>query len=191
MTDLSYLNWIDYSGAPPLLLPLSLAKQWRGFYIPLPPGDEDDADIDLIIGEDQFLIHDDFDTENPVTDYDRLCERCQRSNDYALTITLNKGTAIAILSSFDNIAWWPERKMLISGGNAIDETALDELAWDYLFDWELKDKKVLLMNSCDHGAAPVDYKDKHEIIPFIPAIYRVETAYYADTERQLVLYRFQ
>ena len=190
MTDISNLEWFDYSGAPPLLLPLSLAVEWKGFYIPLPPGDEDDPDIDLIIGEDQFLINDDFDTEIPVSDYDKLCKMGLDEDVHAVLLELKGGTAFAISSTYDNIAYWPQKMMFLSGADDfIEESSIEGLIWERLFEWDLKDKKVLLMNSCDHGAAPEEYKDSHQILSIKPGKYAVEFALYSDAERQINLYR--
>lgn len=47
--------WLDFSGAPPLLIPQQLARHWRGRTDPS-TGDYRECDAD-----------------NPVTDYDRAC----------------------------------------------------------------------------------------------------------------------
>jgi hypothetical protein len=51
----SQVRWLDFSGAPPMLIPQSLAELWRGT-------------TDPATGE-----YREFDKDNPVTDYDRAC----------------------------------------------------------------------------------------------------------------------
>jgi hypothetical protein len=191
MTDISHLQWFDFSGAPALLIPISLAEHWRGFYIPLPPGDDDDPDVDLIIGEDHFLISDEFDLERPVSDYDRLCKMGQTAPE-AFLLKLANATALVFNSMYENIAFWPQKMLFLCGADDyIDENFLVNLSWKKLFEWAPDSESLLLMNSCDHGAAPVEYKDRHTVIMIPKVTYTVSFAVYSDSEREIYLYRFQ
>src|ERR1043166_3700153 len=65
--DVPKPGFVDYSGAAPILLPVSILPQWRGFYVPANKRDV----AELEIPEGRFKICDDFDFTNPKTDYAR------------------------------------------------------------------------------------------------------------------------
>ncbi len=65
--DVPKPGFVDYSGAAPILLPVSLLPHWRGFYVPAKKHDV----AELEITEGRFKICDHFDFKNPKTDYAR------------------------------------------------------------------------------------------------------------------------
>ncbi len=62
-------GFVSYSGAAPILVPVSLLPHWHGFY--LRAGTTDVAELEIPAG--RFKICSGFDFKDPKTDYDRAC----------------------------------------------------------------------------------------------------------------------
>lgn len=180
--------WLNYSGALPLLIPDSLKHQWRGFYLRAAPGDTGIPDLELADGA--YNICDDFDFDNPRTDYDRACAASLGRNHAATRshffVPIGPGKGLVFVNEDNLITWWPEQNMAVSGGSLPDPAKLDGLTWEEELIWDLGEDKLTLMNSCNHGLEP----DMDDFIPVrLPAgRYSIECAHYPDD--RLILHRF-
>jgi hypothetical protein len=178
-------GWADYSGAPPILLPVSLLPFWRGFYLPATP-DEDFPDLEL--PEGRFTICDDFDFDHPKTDYDRACALGAVPAVQPLPVGPGHGLVFAL--EFDSLTWWPEQRMLVNGGKLPDPAQLWRVAWSNELAWGVTEPDFVLMNACEHGASPD--KEPHFAVCLTPAEYVVQRGEYgwAKDDPSLVLFRF-
>jgi hypothetical protein len=88
-------HWLDFSGAPPLLIPLSLVGLWRG-------------GVDPSSGR-----YRDVNTENPKTDYDRACLAAWPGRGL---IEVGKALALALYTEWDQVSWDPGCRVVACGG---------------------------------------------------------------------------
>src|SRR5262245_52084851 len=88
-------RWLDFSGAPPMLIPRRLSGLWRG-------------GIDPATGKYREL-----NTAHPVTDYDRACAVSWPGK----SLLEFMGTQILILyTEFDDHTWDSARRIVACGG---------------------------------------------------------------------------
>jgi hypothetical protein len=154
---MSGMKWLNTSGAPALLVPRRVIREWRGILLREPRSDESMVDF---VDEDgaEWFIHDDFDFQNPKTDYDRLCGALV-SGTTELLVPLGDATALAVSDGCDTIAWWPERSMLLTGH---EQTPSAELSFERAFELEVRDDAWVLMNSAVAGVQVIGDNDDDE-----------------------------
>lgn len=163
--------FFNYSGAPAILLPKSIAPFWSGFYLPV---EDDDEGLggDLELPQGSFEICDEFDLENPRTDYDRLC--VQKG---ALSLfPVGSGQMLAIKTGHDCHGWWPEQQMIVEGGALPDLSKMSRIQWSAPIEWRVTDTDFVLMNACEHGADP-DLRDCAHI-RLTPGLYQISIGQY-------------
>jgi hypothetical protein len=157
----SHVRWLDFSGAPPMLIPQSLAQYWRGA-------------TDPATGE-----YREFNKDNPVTDYDRACVAAWPGR----SILEFRGVPILILyTEYDQHGWDASRQILACGGWLPSEDDVRRATWTAPIRWHANHTDYLLMNSAVDAAAGFQDGD------FIPVrlssgIYTIE---YADIASEYV-----
>jgi hypothetical protein len=178
-------RWVDYSGAAPILLPVSIMRQWRGFYLPARRGDNSP---DLELPEGSFRIHTDFNFSNPKTDYERVCAL---GGDPAVqAIKVGAGEGLVFATELDRLTWAAKELMLVNGGSLPDPRKLALVQWADELLWATTETDFVLLNACDHGAA-VRKQDSFRVrIP--PGQYVVQWGSYGwkGSDPALVLFRF-
>jgi hypothetical protein len=178
-------GWVDYSGAAPILLPVSLLPHWRGFFL---PADPDDSSPDLELPEGAFTICTDFDFAHPKTDYDRAC--ALGGVPAAQALPVGPGHGLVFATELDPLTWWPEQRMLVNGGSLPDLAQLRRVEWSDELVWRATEPEFVLMNACEHGANPD--KGPHFAVRLEPGEYVVQWGRYgwADDDPALVMFRF-
>src|SRR5436309_3530469 len=121
---MSEVRWVDYSGAAPILLPVSLLPYWRGFYLPADRGDDCP---DLELPEGAFTICTNFDFTHPKTDYDRVC--ALGGVPAVQVLPVGPGQGLVFATELDSLAWWPERLMVVNGGSLPKPSLLKRVEW--------------------------------------------------------------
>lgn len=179
------VKWMDYSGAPPLLIPERILHFWSGFY--LPAGKGDSPDLELPDGR-ALCVCAEFDFEHPRTDYDRLCAR---GGGHFLH-PVGPGQALAISDYSDGtVGWWAEQQMLLTVSRHLpDPACFDRLEWRDEVRWEVPAGPLILMNSCLHGADPDKSQDEVDVIELNPGIYSITAADHSE-DFCVMLYRFR
>jgi hypothetical protein len=177
-------EWADYSGAAPILLPVSLLPHWRGFY--LPAGPDDCPDLELPNGA--FVICDDFDFSHPKTHYDRAC--ALGGVPAAQTLPVGPGLGLVLATELDRLTWRPESLMVVNGGALPEPALLARVEWSDECVWRAAEPDFVLMNACEHGADPD--KGLHFPVRLEPGEYTIQWGSYgwADDDPALVLFRF-
>jgi hypothetical protein len=177
-------EFVDYSGAAPILLPVSLLPFWRGFYLPAAP---DLRFADLEIEEGRFTICDQFDFDHPKTDYDRAC--ALGGIPAIQELPVGPGVGLVFATELDSLTWWPEQTMLVNGWSLPDVAKLGRVHWSDETLWVAAETEFVLMNACEHGANP-DKKDSFKV--------RLELGEYVaqwgkygwpDDNRSMILFR--
>lgn len=158
MTTESELRWLDFSGAPALLVPTILAALWRGT-------------IDPSTGD-----HRDCNPDYPVTDYDRACAVCWPGKG----ILELAGTPILVFySEYDHHSWDSSRLLYVSPIIPSDED-LRNAKWSDPIRWRAEHTDYVLMNSA------ADAKQGLKVDDFIPVQLQpgIYTVTYADTSSE-------
>lgn len=178
-------EWADYSGAAPILLPVSLLPHWRGFYLPAAP---DEWCPDLELPEGAFDICDDFDFAHPKTDYDRAC--ALGGIPAVQTLPVGPGLGLVLATEMDRLTWQPESLMIVNGGALPEPALLTRVEWSDECFWTATESDFVLMNACDHGADPD--KDHDFAVCLEPGRYVVQWGQYgwAGEDPSLILFRF-
>lgn len=179
---------MDFSGAPILLVPEPLAGQWGGMFEPAPPAG--DADLALPDGRRFRLRGCDFDS--PVTDYDRICRLgLGGGRGPIFTHPVDSGTALVIDGDGDGVVgWWADQRILVTVSRHLpDPKGLDGLAWRPVVRWRSPSRRLMLMNSTLHGAAPGESGEDHLVIELEPGEYSVSRAQPED-DTWYILTRF-
>lgn len=181
---MSKAGWVDYSGAAPILLPVSLLPYWQGFFVPA--ADDDVAELEL--PEGRFTIWADFDFAHPKTDYDRACALGGVPAVQALPV--GPGHGLVFATELDTLTWWPEQRMLVNGGSLPEAARLRRVEWSDEVVWRATEPDFVLMNACEHGANPE--KGPHFQVRLEPGEYVVQWGRYgwADDDPALILFRF-
>jgi hypothetical protein len=186
------VKWMDFSGAPPILIPESLLAYWSGFYLPLEAEDLDlDGDLELPDGR-KFFVCDDFDFSQPQTDYDRICAGPNHSFVHPLgSLPEPAGDALVIVDESDGtVGWCAEQQMLITLSRHLPSSEeLAGLEWTERLCWEVPAGRVVLMNPCLHGEDPAKAEGDHCFIDWAPGKCSIMEAY-SDVEYCVRLYRF-
>jgi hypothetical protein len=151
----SQVRLLDFSGAPPMLIPRSLAEYWRGT-------------TDPTTGK-----YREFDKSNPVTDYDRACAAAWPGR----SILEFLGVPILILyTEFDLHSWDASRQILACGGWFPSDDQTRRATWTDPIRWHAEHTEYLLMNSAsDAGAGLLD--DEFMPVRLPSGIYTIEYAY--------------
>lgn len=170
------VKWMDYSGAPPILIPGSLLHHWNGFFLPTEVDEEDECvcgDLELPDGR-CFDIQDEFDFQNPKTDYDRICAHDGSSYLYPL----GAGHALVVSTYSDGtVGWWRDQNILLSVSRHLpDPVSLGHLPWKDEICWRIPDKRLYLLNSCLHGEQARKPADDVEVIDLEPGEYSITQA---------------
>jgi hypothetical protein len=178
-------GWVDYSGAAPILLPVSLLRYWQGFYV-ASEADEDFADLEL--PEGRFNVCDDFDFRSPKTDYDRACALGGSPAVHALPV--GPGHGLVFVTELDALTWRQEALMLVNGGSLPEAALLPRVKWTDELAWRAAEADFVLMNACDHGADVRNHP--HFAVELAPGEHVVQRGSYgwADDDPALVLFRF-
>lgn len=113
-TSTSQERWLDFSGAPPMLIPWSLAEYWRGT-------------TDPATGK-----YREFDKDNPVTDYDRASAAAWPGR----SILEFRGVPILILyTENDQHGWDARRQILACGGWFSSQDEVRRATWTDPIRW--------------------------------------------------------
>jgi hypothetical protein len=185
--------WMDFSGAPPILIPERYLGLWNGFYLEdtIDPDEDLNLSGDLVLPDGRsFSVWDEFDFQNPKTDYDRLCGSGHRKN---FLHPLGDGHALVLVDYSDGTTgWWPEQQVVLTVSRQLpDPASFDRLAWGDELRWTVPDRRVVLMNSCLHGADPDNRSsDQFVEIDLEPGEYSITTAD-AEGEWCIVLHRLR
>lgn len=147
-------NWLDFSGAPPLLIPLRLVSQWRG-------------GIDPSTG-----TYSDLNTETPVTDYDRACAAAWPGRGI---LPIADSSALALYTEYDEHTWDPLHNLVACGSWLPTEAELAAAEWEDPMTWEVRDTDFLLVNSAADGASGL-YPGEFMEVRLTPGTYIVEFA---------------
>jgi len=152
------MKWLNTSGAPLLLLPRRVIREWRGILLREPRSAE--SMVDYVDDEGaEWFIHDGFDFANPRTDYDRLCGSFG-DGVTELLVPLGDATALAVSDGCDTAAWWAERSMLLTGQEQTPNA--DALEWETVLELDVRDDAWVLMNSAVAGVQVLGDEDDDE-----------------------------
>ncbi|MEM7179312.1 MAG: Imm21 family immunity protein [Spirochaetota bacterium] len=162
---------MDFSGAPPILLPKSLLTQWQGLFLL----HQSCKSPDLEIGAEKYVICDDFDFDNPRTDYDRAC--ATEHSHFLLDVA--RGQGLVFSTEYDQMAWWPEERMLVNG-SSLPELKNSDVNWEYPMEWQATESEFVLMNACNHGGDPDMDPNSFVCLDLTPGKYVVERANFTD-----------
>ena len=125
-------RWIDFSGAPPILVPVALAMLWRGA---LDPGTGEFRDLN---------------TREPRTDYDRACAAAWPGRG---RLPLGNASALVLYSEYDEHTWDSEHGIIACGGWLPTPQQIASASWTDPLRWNSEYTDYLLMNSAAAGAA--------------------------------------
>jgi len=168
--------WMDYSGAPALIVPRSTIDQWSGIFLTTPQRTGDNSDFELPDGR-AFYIHDDFDFARPQTDYDHLCASLGAAGATVVVLVFGGRSALAVSDGYDNVAWVPRRQLLLTGGGALPTAdMLAVAAWTPQVELDVVEPELVLMNAASHGAHELLDGHEHEPIALEPGRYRIDRA---------------
>jgi hypothetical protein len=155
MSKASETRWLDFSGAPPILIPQSLAVFWRGAF-------------DRTTGEYRELNVDD-----PVTDYDRACAVAWPGRSL---LEFMDSSTLVLYTEFDWHTWDSDRELVACGGWLPSDDELRQATWRDLIHWRTDHTDFFLMNSAADGSRGLREGD------FVPVrmtsgMYTVEYSY--------------
>jgi len=162
------IRWLDFSGAPPLLIPKRLVGHWRGAISPL-------------TGK-----YSELNAKEPHTDYDRACAAAWPGRG---VLPLAESTALVLYSEFDEHTWVQDRALVACGSWLPTDEELQCAVWSDPLTWEVSDTDFLLMNSAASGAEGLRDDDFLEV-HLSPGKYIIE---YSSIEATYVgcFHRFQ
>jgi len=178
------VEWVNYSGAAPILLPASLLPHWRGFYLPA----REDAFPDLELSEGPFTICDEFDFVHPKTDYDRAC--ALGGVPAVQPLPVGPGFGLVFATERDRLTWDARRFMIVNGGSLPKLALLRRVEWSEECRFQTTERDFVLMNACDHGANPD--RGPYLAVHLPLGLYIVQRGQYGwtDNEPSLILFRF-
>jgi hypothetical protein len=150
-------RWLDFSGAPPLLIPSRLVRQWHGA--------EDPA-------TGKYLA---LNTKQPRTDYDRACKAAWPGRG---VLPVEDASALSLYTEFDEHTWHEAGRLVACGSWLPTEAELREAVWSDPLEWEVEDTEFYLVNSAASGT---DSLNSEQLIRVLlqPGRYVIE---YADLE---------
>ena len=147
--------WLDFSGAPPILIPRSLSASWGGTNDPS-------------TGE-----YRPFNPETPVTDYDRVCAAAWPGKGI---IGFMGSSVLALYTEFDLHTWDDRRQLVASGGWLPSDDELSRAEWKKPIRWRADHTEFLLMNSASDGDSAFPDKDYAPVVLAL-GMYTVQYCY--------------
>ena len=178
---------VDYAKAAPLLLPASLLRCWRGFYL---PARRDEA-AELELPRQAFRISDRNDFARPKTDYDRACAALLSAPGRGVaTVRVGAGLGLVFAAVNGPLAWWEEQRVIVNGRELPPSGRLDEVRWSDGLEWAARAAEFVLLNACEHGRNPDPWPRLSIHLP--RGIYLVQSGRYgwADSDPVIDLFRF-
>ena len=147
----SPVRWLDFSGAPPIVIPKSIAILWRGTTDPA-TGQYREVNV-----------------EAPVTDYDRACAAAWPGRS---VVELGGASVLALYTEFDLHTWDVRRQLVACGGWLPSDDDLRSGTWTDTVYWQTQHSDFLLMNSAADGQ---DLRDEDYLpLQLTPGQYAVE-----------------
>jgi Immunity protein 21 len=147
--------WLDFSGAPAMLIPAALIGLWRGA---IDPATESYSDLN---------------SKEPKTDYDRACAAAwPRKGE----IRLAQSSALALYSEYDEHTWIAEERVVASGSWLPTPEQIRLAKWTDAFDWKADFEEYLLLNSAADGKSKLQSGD-YAAIKLERGTYLVEFAF--------------
>jgi hypothetical protein len=134
--------WLDFSGAPPLLIPAALVPLWRGC-------------IDRSTGK-----YRDADPKHPTTDYDRACAAAWPGRGL---VAVGDSTALVLYSEWDEVAWDQSANIVACGSWWPNTEQLNSASWGDPLLWKSTYTEYLLINSAADGSVGLRADDYFEI----------------------------
>lgn len=165
--DSQDLRWLDFSGAPPLLIPRRRIAEWCG---PIDP---------------QTAVYRDLNESDPVTDYDRACAAAWPGRG---SLPVGDSFALALYTEYDVVAWHPSLQLIACGGWIPTSTQLLDAAWTDYCEWTCADGDLILLNSAADGRKPLRSADSCPVC-LQSAIFNVQQAA-LEADRVGLFYRF-
>ncbi len=151
------MEWLDFSGAPPLLAPRAALALWRGCLEP-----------------DRDLWRD-LDTEQPVSDYDFACRAAGSQNGI---VERGGFQFLALYTECDHHAWDAGSNVICCGDWVPSAAQLGAATWTDALEWEVPVGGVILTNAAVPGS---EVEDSETVdLSLTPGRYRVETAFMDD-----------
>jgi hypothetical protein len=147
--------WLDFSGAPAMLIPAALVTLWRGA---IDPATESYADLN---------------SKEPKTDYDRACLAAWPGRG---EVRLGDSSALVMYSEHDEHAWMAKDCVVASGSWFPTSEQLEQANWTDAFDWEADFDEYLLLNSAADGKNRLQ-PDDHLPVKLERGTYLVEFAF--------------
>ena len=135
-------RWLDFSGAPPLLIPTRLVSQWRGAINPATGN------------------YSELNTKAPVTDYDRACASAWPGRG---VLTIANATALVLYTEYDEHTWDAQNKLVACGSWLPTKAELASASWEDPLSWHVQDTDFLLVNSAADGAAGLSDNEFMEV----------------------------
>lgn len=134
----SELRWLDFSGAPPMLIPRALARYWRGTTDPA------------------TQMYRECNQQHPATDYDRACIAAWPGRSI---LEFNGSQVLALYSELDQHAWDSTNGLLACGGWLPSASELQQAIWTDPIRWRVDCADYLLMNSAADAACGLSEAD--------------------------------
>ncbi|MCB1156026.1 MAG: hypothetical protein H7A25_24685 [Leptospiraceae bacterium] len=188
------MKWLWFYKTPPILVPLSILKNYRGFYIP-----SYSEYPDLIVPSGKYDICDSFDFDFPETDFDRACSFQDKKDLHLLDI---EGGQALVLSSPYRLGIHKESNCIISEeGNFASNKRNDELERllsglslltlcpDDSMEWKIPGP-LQLMSSTEHGENPYIKDSDFDIFKLEAGLYRIDSYTINREDFNLNVYHF-
>jgi len=160
MTGKAKERWLDFSGAPPMLIPAGLVPKWRGTINPRS-------------GRSST-----YDSSNPVTDYDRACNAAWPGRG---VIPLDDQHVLVLYTESDLHGWDCERMIVGCADGWPSDDELRSAKCEGRVEWTFRAGLCYLMNSAVDGSEGVS-NDDFMPIELTPGTYSVETCCIATSE---------
>jgi Immunity protein 21 len=125
------IPWLDFSGAPPMLIPRRLATLWRGA---TDPSTNEFRELDM---------------DNPVTDYDRACAVAWPGK----SVLQFRDVQVLVLDTESDWHTWDGVRQIVACCRWLpSDDVLRQAIWTDRIEWHSNDSDLLLMNSAADGA---------------------------------------
>lgn len=151
---MSRTRWLDFSGAPPLVIAQPLVRFWRGTTDP------------------RTGKYREFNGDNPVTDYDRACVAAWPGRGI---LEFRGSQVLALYTEFDLHSWDSHQQILACGGWWPSKAAFARAEWLDPIEWHAAHDSLLLFNSAADGTKPVR-DDDFVAMPLRPGSYTITTS---------------
>jgi hypothetical protein len=181
-------RWFCYSKVPAILLPVSIARHWRGFYLPVRSSKKHP---DLVIGDARFRIDPGPNLKHPKTDLDRAWVLLANPPEVQM-IDVGPGFGLIFGADQDFVSWWANDLLLLIGGPVLKKelSKMGLVEWSDQLVWQTKEREFVLMNSCEHGANPKN--EEQFTVHLKPGEYVLQYGWYGwdGPDPALHLFRF-